>query len=189
MHRANLEIRTTHASFLRLSKTTVPLTDADRNVSAPGGAQPRLGAAAAKETRNKKPGVERRANPSDSCAAQYGAATRTEMLEARLFLPGIRDQPHLDICMRIRQTRSVRRLPGESEVNRHPNSIVIFCFASSPSHSFSRNISSQRCGLPLGCGKGVSNASPLATRKVSSFDSRRDIEVNMATASGLLRCV
>src|SRR5271170_7337020 len=42
----------------------------DRNVSAPGGAQTRIGAESAKKrTENKKPGDERRANPSISQGA------------------------------------------------------------------------------------------------------------------------
>jgi hypothetical protein len=50
-----------HAYFLQLSKIVVPFAVADRNISAPGGAQHRFGADVAN---NKKPGVERRASPS-----------------------------------------------------------------------------------------------------------------------------
>ena len=44
---ANLEIRVTCANFFQLSKIFVPLTVSDRNVSAPGGAHWRFGAAIA----------------------------------------------------------------------------------------------------------------------------------------------
>jgi hypothetical protein len=54
-----------NAYFLQLSKIIVPFTTADRNVSAPGGAQCRFGADTAKnKPENKKPGVKRRASPS-----------------------------------------------------------------------------------------------------------------------------
>jgi len=55
------------AYFLQLSKIAFRSTVSDRNVSAPGGARNRFGAETAKKPKqNKKPGDERRANPSIS---------------------------------------------------------------------------------------------------------------------------
>jgi hypothetical protein len=60
-----------HAYFLQLSKIVVPFAVADRNISAPGGAQHRFGADAANNiANNKKPGVERRASPSITWATR-----------------------------------------------------------------------------------------------------------------------
>jgi hypothetical protein len=86
LRHANLRFAWRNAYFLRLSKIAVPITDSDWNVSAPGGAQGRSGADAAKKSfkGNKKPGDERRADPSiclGSCSARPG----TDVLEARFL--------------------------------------------------------------------------------------------------------
>jgi hypothetical protein len=118
MHHATLDSRIAHASFLRLSKTVVPFATTDRNVSAPGGARFRLGAEGA---RNKKPGVERRASPSFSWAAHGGRPLGRNGSKLDIFLPGIRNQPHLEICMRRTQTRP----SDDSSTNRRSTDIKV----------------------------------------------------------------
>ena len=109
------------AYFLQLSKIIVPLNSSDRNVSAPGGAQCRSGVGPAKKTRkqNKKPGDERRANPSLPLAPVPCALGRM-CSKLVFFLSGVRNQPHLWMS---RQARSVSRLPRESGLHQLPYSI------------------------------------------------------------------
>jgi len=69
---------------------------------------------------NKKPGDERRANPSISLGV-YSVALGRMCSKLVFFLPGIRNQPHLWIS---RQARSVSRLPHESGLHQHRASIA-----------------------------------------------------------------
>jgi len=109
---ANLDIRATRCQLLSVVKELVPFTASDRNVSAPGGAPQRFGAAATiqKALQIKKPGVERRACPSIRFGCCLPAQPPGRICSKLVVLvPGVRNQPHLYL---VRQTRSVRRIPG-----------------------------------------------------------------------------
>jgi hypothetical protein len=108
---ANLDIRVTRANFFQLSKIFVPLTNSDRNVSAPGGAHWRFGAATAIQhaLKIKNPASSAgRVRPFPGPLSPRPLGRICSMLDC--FLPGVRNQPHL--WMR-RRTRYVRRIPGK----------------------------------------------------------------------------
>jgi len=133
LHYANLDIRAMHAYFLQLSKIVVPFAVADRNISAPGGAQHRFGADVANYCRESNSRTIK--NPASS-------AGRVRPLSGSLCPSNLKDgiarfstsfYPVFvtNLTSVRRQTRSVRRNPDVSEVHRHQESISIFRFSSS----------------------------------------------------------
>ena len=130
------------AYFLQLSKIAFRSTVSDRNVSAPGGARNRFGAETAKKPKqNKKPGDERRANPSISLGRMCS--------KLDFFLPGVRNQPHLWMS---RQARSVSRLPRESGLHQHQESISKSKVQSSCIQDFFMCLSQSPCEFHRCCG-------------------------------------
>ena len=107
-------------------RSYVPLTVADWNISAPGGAQQGL-----------EPMLRTTKNPASSAGHVRPSAMGCVLLAqpprricSKLVLqqPGVCNQPHLELS---RQARSVRGLPDESGLHQHQESIAVSCMSSS----------------------------------------------------------
>src|SRR3984885_281914 len=111
------------ASF-SCQRTSILSTTSDWIVSPPGGALQRFGAAAAKTVFcNKKPGVERRADPPILRAMLLALGRTCSMLD--FFLPGVCIQTHLWIRrrkpVRLRSAHLCRRVFASGKYSKFRN--------------------------------------------------------------------